>query len=119
MKDVLFVLLGVVVFVSLMFGFLVLSMRGAHARVRFEKIKRELKEQGRYEEWASANRVLLVSKAIVNTGVLSGLPGFVFFSWLGYYRQIGAAFLGIFVICLVAMMPINWILYNKIYQDLK
>jgi len=118
MKDVLFVLFGVAVFVSLMFGFLVFSMRGAHARVRFEKIKRELKEQGRYEEWASANRVLLVSKAIVNTGVLSGLPGFLFFSWLGY-RQIGAAFLGIFVICLVAMMPINLILYNKIYQDLK
>jgi hypothetical protein len=118
MKDVLFVLVGVAVFASLLFGFLVFSMCGAHARVLFEKIKRELKEQGRYEEWANANRVLLISKAITNAGVWSGLPGFLFFNWLGYW-QIGTALLGVFAICLVALMPINWILYNKIYQDLK
>jgi hypothetical protein len=118
MKDVLFVLVGVAVFASLLFVSLVFSLRGAHARVRFEKLKRELKEEGRYEEWAGANKVLLTSKAIVNTGALSGLPVFVFFNWLGY-RQIGMLFLGVFVICLVALAPINWILYNKIYQDLK
>lgn len=117
MKDVLFVLVGVAVFTSLLFVSLVFSMRQAHARVRFEKIRRELKEQGRYEEWARANRMLLSSKAIANTGVLSGLPGFLFFYWLGY-RQIGLVFLGIFAICIVALIPINWILYKKIYQDL-
>jgi hypothetical protein len=118
MKDVLFVLIGVVVFAALLFVSLVFSLRGAHARVRFERIRRELKEQGRYEEWASANRLLLTSKAILNTGVLLGLPVFVFFNWLGY-RQTGMLFLGVFIICLVALAPINWILYNKIFQDLK
>jgi hypothetical protein len=118
MKDVLFVLVGVAVFVSLLFGFLVFSMRWAHARVRFEKIKRELKQQGRYEEWANTNRALLVSKAIVTTGVWSGLPGFLLFDWFGY-RQISTTFLGVFIICLAGLAPINWILYNKIVQDLK
>jgi hypothetical protein len=117
MKDVLFVLVGVVVFTVLLFVSLVFSIRGAHARVRFEKIRRELREQGRYEDWASANKLLLTSKAIVKTGVLAGLAGFLFFNWQGY-RQIGLLFLGVFVICLVALAPINWILYNKIYQDL-
>jgi len=117
MKDVLFVLVGVVVFAVLLFVVLVFSLRRAHARIRFEKIRRELKVQGRYEEWARANRLLLTSKAIVKTGVLAGLPGFLFFYWQGN-RQIGLLFLGVFVICLVALTAINWILYNKIYQDL-
>lgn len=117
MKDVLFVLIGVVVFAALLFVSLVFSMRGAHARVRFEKIRRELKKQGRYEEWANANRLLLTSKAIVKNGVLAGMAGFLFFYWQGY-RQIGLVFLGVFVICLVALTAINWVLYNKIYQDL-
>lgn len=106
LRELLFVFVGVAVFAALLFGLLVLSLRGAHARVRFEKVKRELKEQGWYEEWANANRLLLLSQAIVNTGVLLGLPGFLFLYWLGY-RQIGLAFLGIFVICLLARMPIN------------
>lgn len=118
MKDVLFVLIGVAVFAAFLFVSLVFSMRGAHARVRFEKIRRELKEQGRYEEWASANRTLLAAKAIVSSGIFSGLPGFLFFKWLGY-QPIGLVFLGVFVICLAARLPINRILYNKIYQDLK
>lgn len=117
-RDILFVLVGVAVFAVFMFLALLFSLRGAHARVRFEKIRRELKEQGRYEEWASANRLLLLSKTIVNIGVLLGLPGSLLFIWLGY-RQIGLVFLGVFVICLVARMPINWILHNKIYQDLE
>ena len=117
MKDVLFMLAGVVAFVALMFVSLVFSLRGAHARVRFEKIKRELKEQGRYQEWADANRLLLTSKVILNTGVFSGLPGFLFFNGIGY-RQLGLVSLSIFLICLVMLMPVNWILYNKIYQDL-
>lgn len=118
MKDILFMLVGVVIFTSLMFGALVISMRVAHARVRFEKIKRELKEQGRYQEWVNANRLLLTSKTILNAGILSGLPVFLLFNWLDY-RHLGMLSLGIFVICLLALTPINWILYNKIYQDLK
>lgn len=117
-RDILFVLVGVAVFAAFMFLALVFSLRGAHARVRFEKIRRELKERDRYEEWASANRLLLLSKGIANVGALSGLPGSLFFIWLGY-RQIGLVFLGIFAICLAARMPINWILYNKIYRDLE
>ena len=118
MKDVLFALAGVAVFTALLFVSLVISLRGAHARVRFEKIRRELKEQGRYEKWANANRFLLTSKTVVNTGILCGLPGVLLFSWLGY-RQIGLVFLVIFVVSLAARMPLSWILYNKIYQDLE
>ena len=117
MKDLLFVFVGVAVFASLLFGLLVLSLRGAHARVRFEKIRQELKDHGRYEAWASENRLLLVSKAIANNAALAGLPGFLFLNWLGL-RQIGLFILGIFVISLLAQIPINWILYNKIYEDL-
>jgi hypothetical protein len=118
MKEILFAVTGVVVFTTFMFGVLVFSMRGAHARVRFEKIKRELKEQGRYKEWARANRVLLLAKAIANSGAWSGLPTFLAFTWLDY-RQIGIFFLGIFILCLMALVPINWVLYDKIYQDQK
>lgn len=118
MKDVLFALVGVAVFAALMFVSLVISLRGAHARVRFEKIRRELKEQGRYEEWTNANRLLLTSKAVVNTGILCGLPGALLFTWLGY-RQMSMVILGILVVCLAARMPLSWILYNKIYQDLE
>lgn len=117
MQDILFVFVGVVVFASFLFFGLVLSMRGAHARIRYEKIRRELKEQGKYEEWASANRMLLTAKAILRFGVFSGLPGSLFFFWQGS-RQTGLLFLGIFAICLVVSVPINWILYNKIYKDL-
>jgi hypothetical protein len=117
MRDVLFVLVGVVVFAALLFVVLVFSLRRAHARIRFEKIRRELIVQGRYDEWARENRLLLTSKAIVKTGVLAALPGSLFFFWQGY-RQIGLLFLVIFVICLVALTAINWILYNKIHQDL-
>lgn len=109
-------LIGVVVFASLLFGLLVFGLRGAHSRMRFEKIRRELKEQGRYEEWARANRVLLVSKATINIGHVLGLAGFLFLHWLGY-RHISIAFLSIFIICHLARMLINWILYNKIYRD--
>jgi hypothetical protein len=42
----------------------------------------------------------------------------VSFLYLAGLRQTGTAFLGIFVICLVTLMPINWVLYDKIYQDL-
>ncbi len=117
MRDVLFVLVGVVVFAVLLFVVLVFSLRRAHGRIRFEKIRRELIVQGRYEEWANANRLLLTSKAIIKTGILAGMAGFLFFDWQGY-RQIGLVFLGVFVICLVALTAINWVLYNKIYQDL-
>ena len=117
MRDVLFVLVGVVLIAVLLYVFLVFSLRRAHARIRFEKIRRELIGQGRYEEWADANRLLLTSKAILKTGVLAGLPGSLFFTWQGY-RQIGLLFLVIFVICLVALTAINWILYNKIHQVL-
>lgn len=118
MKDILYMTAGVAVFASLMFGFLVFSLREAYARVRYEKAKRELKKQGQYEEWASANRRLLAAKAIAVAGSWSGLPGSLFFNWLGY-RQMSMVFLGIFVICLVASMSINRILYKKIHQDPK
>ena len=118
MEAILFALVGVVVLASLTFAFLFFGMRGAHAKVRFEKIRQELKEQGRYREWAAANRILLTSKTIAGTGVWSGLPMFLFFNWLGF-QQVGTLFLILFVICLLALVPINWILYEKIYQDLK
>jgi hypothetical protein len=38
---------------------------------------------------------------------------------LVWHPQIGATFLGLFVMCMVTLVPINWILYNQIYQDLK
>jgi len=117
MKAVLFILFGVIIFVTFMFISLFFGMRAAHARVRFEKIRRELKEHGRYQEWANANKMLLLSRTLVITGALTGLPVFLLFDWLGY-RQIGVVFLGIFVFCLLAVWPVNWILYNKIYQDL-
>jgi hypothetical protein len=118
MEAVLFGFVGVVVLASLIFAFLVFGMRGAHAKVRFEKIRQELKEQGRYGEWAAANRMLLTLRTIAGTVVWSGLPIFLLFNWLGL-QQVGALFLVLFVICLLALVLINWILYNKIYQDLK
>lgn len=114
----LFVIAGMAAFTALIFGILFFSMHGAHARVRFEKIKRELKEQGRYEEWARSNRTLLFTKALANTGALLGLPVFLFFTWQGY-RQLGLVFLGVFAICLIVLLPINRFLYDKIYRDLK
>jgi hypothetical protein len=118
MKAILFASVGVAVLASLIFAFLVFGMCGAHARVRYEKIRRELKEQGRYGEWATANRILLPSRSIAGAGVCSGLPMFLFFDWLGF-QQVGTLSLILFVICLLALVPINWILYDKIYQDLK
>lgn len=118
MEAILPAFVGVAVLTSLIFAFLVFGMRRAHARVRFEKIRQELKEQGRYGEWAAANRILLTLRTIVGTGIWSSLPMFLFFNWLGF-QQVGTLFLILFVICLLALAPINWILYNKIYQDLK
>ena len=117
MRAVLFILFGVIIFVAFMFVCLFFGLRAAHAKVRFEKIRRELKEHGKYQEWASANRMLLLSRTLVTAGALTGLPVFLLFNWLGY-RQIRVIFLGIFVFCLLAVWPVNWILYNKIYQDL-
>lgn len=118
MDVVLFAFVGVAVLAALTFAFLIFGMHRAHTRVRYEKIRRELKEQGKYGEWAAANRILLTSKTVAGAGVWSGLPMFLFFNWLGLQR-VGTLFLVLFVICLLAIVPINWILYNKIYQDLK
>ena len=118
MTDILFVVAGVAIFTMFMFAVLVFSMHGAHARVRFEKIKRELKEQGRYEEWARENKVLLLTQLVAKAGAWLGLPCFLFFIWLGS-QQLGLVFLYIFVISLAVLLPLIRFLYNNISEDQK